>query len=141
MKSANELSQTLILGQKLYQDPINEKSKQPEGISKNLWFEVWTRLEATKLVWEETDSSTSEYWRVTLDGYSEEDLMRGCNGADNWSKSKADFTVGAFKKLCKQPIFNAAYLPAPQRHFPSDMSKKARIKAASVAVAIMKNAK
>ena len=40
------------------------------------------------MVFEELDSSTSEYWRISLEGYSEEDLMRGCNEADNWKRSK-----------------------------------------------------
>ena len=63
------------------------------------------------MVWEELDSTTSEYWRIGLDGYSYDDLMRGCEGADNWTKSKADFGLGAFKFLCRKPHSNASYKP------------------------------
>jgi len=35
--------------------------------------------------------------------------MNGCDGADNWSRSKADFTIGAFKKLCQKHINKAEH--------------------------------
>ena len=63
------------------------------------------------MIWEELDSSTSEYWRVGLDGFSEADLMRGCDGADNWSRSKSDFTIGAFKKLCQKHVNHPSQKP------------------------------
>lgn len=64
-------------------------------------------------MWEELDSTTSEYWRVSLDGHSFEDLMRGCDGADNWTRSKSDFTIGTFKKLCAKEHKDPAYSDCP----------------------------
>ena len=109
------MHQTNELLKKLYQGPTKESEQQPKGISPSTWLEIWTRLEATKLIWEELDSSTSEYWRISLDGYDYHDLLRGCEGADNWKKSKADFTLGAFKELCKRPVKHQShqlYLPS-----------------------------
>ncbi|PHR99237.1 MAG: hypothetical protein COA78_25170 [Blastopirellula sp.] len=35
--------------------------------------------------------------------------MRGCKGADDWTRSKADFGLGAFKFLCRKPHSNGSY--------------------------------
>ena len=95
----------------LYQNQTSEKQTQRRGISPDIWIRVWSRLEATKLIWEELDSSTSEYWRVTLDGLTEQELMKGCDGADEWSQAKANFTVGAFRKLCRKDRLHPSHKP------------------------------
>lgn len=60
-------------------------------------------------MWETIDSTTSEYWRTRLDGLSYDALMRGCDEADLWTGSKANFTVGVFKKMCKRPIADPSH--------------------------------
>lgn len=111
MKDLKTPSETQLM-QSLYgQNQTNEKPPPPKGISPSIWMEVWSRLEAAKVIWEELDSTTSEYWRVGLDGYDYKDLMRGCDGADCWTKSKADFGLGAFKFLCRKPHSNGSYKP------------------------------
>ena len=60
-------------------------------------------------MWDELDSTTSDYWRVSLDGYSQKDLDRGCEGADNWTGKKADFGMGTFKRFCRKPHSNGSY--------------------------------
>lgn len=103
------VNQSIELASKLCRDPISEKPKRPQGIEPSIWQKVWSRLEASKVIWEELDSTVSEYWRINLDGHSYDDLMRGCDAASDWKRSKSDFTLGAFKELCKRPTHHPSH--------------------------------
>lgn len=104
MKPVNQL----VNLQKLFQGPTSEKPKPLKGIDFATWEIVWSRLELAKVVWEAIDSTTSEYWRTRLDGFSVEDVMRGCDAADHWAEPKS-LTIGAFEKLCKRPIADPSH--------------------------------
>jgi len=50
--------------------------------------------------------------------------MNGCDGADNWSRSKADFTIGAFKKLCQKHVNNESHRLHEDRQLGHDKSSE-----------------
>ena len=89
---------------KLYQGPTKSEQTQCESssISRLAWAETWSRLEAAGVVWEEVDSSTSEYWlaQLSTESFSEAELAFGCDQADNYA-DRSKITLGTFKKLCR----------------------------------------
>ena len=70
----------------------------PTGeIPKSLWAKVWASLELSKLVHDGVSSQTSEFWRHSCKGLSNQALIEGSKRATGFV---GKLTLGKFKEMC-----------------------------------------
>jgi hypothetical protein len=87
---------------------LNQTSEKPKP-SKDLeekWPEVWMKLQAMNLVWEELDSSTSLYWMASLKDLGVESVMYGLREAKSFTGS---LTMGKFRKMCAKTVSHPSH--------------------------------
>ena len=102
MKSSKQLVTQIqakhVMSQEQTSTDNTWNTNAPTGeIPKTLWVKVWASLELSKLVHDGVSSQTSEFWRHSCKGLSNQALMEGSKRATGFV---GKLTLGKFKEMC-----------------------------------------